>query len=261
MKEKIALLLAMVVAVSMMASLTGCKKTAEESEPTASEPATQAPTETEPSETTEPTEDYKNDISYYPFPLLNMTYEEIINKYPDAVVEGAPQGTVRLTCEQLPGVTVIFGLHKEYDKIENPVPMDLLPRCIEVTGKIYPELQVGMKYKEINFDNIPNHEMQIYMYQEITNFILREIISLEEYTLFLYIGSDLPDEKLIEPEWGAVLPWEIVEKYLGYNISQDEAWEQKLMLQTKDIANWLKNGHMDEIADFVITSIEIYRNN
>ncbi|MCI8589233.1 MAG: hypothetical protein HFE77_00735 [Clostridiales bacterium] len=256
MKQKIALLLTLVLAVSMM-SLIGCKKTGEEIEPSTSEP-TQAPTE--PSETTppatDPTEDYKNDIAYYPFPLLNMTYEEIMKKYPDAVVEGGIQGTAILTCAQIPGIEVIFSLGKEYDEIENPILWDLLPCNIEVTENVYPGVQVGMKHGEIDFDALPNHELNVGSYQDLNSFIIYEKIQVDNYIMYVNMGSS---GKMV------TMPWEIVEKYLGYKISHQELFEQAIkdkskVIQPEDIQNWLQNGHMNEIADLEITSIEIYRN-
>ena len=250
MTKRKALLLALLMAVSMMISFVGCKKTQDESEL-----PTQGPTETEPSETTppatEPTEDYKNDIVYYPFPLLDMTYEEIMNKYPDAVVEGGPQGTVRLTCDKLPEITVIFCFDSDnaFDKIENPLPSDLKPNKIETTGQIYPGIQVGMKYGEINFNDIPNHEFRVFTPQSVLCFKIYEVVLIESYTINVYIGEDLP--------------WEIVEKYLGYDISQQEVFNQVInggeIIQPEDILNWLQDGHMEEIADIEISSIEIRR--
>ena len=182
MKRKIALLLAVVMAVGTIANLTACKKTDEGSDPSATEPSdllTQAPTETTPSDA-ESNEDYKNDIAYYPFPLLDMTYEEIMNKYPDAVIKGGPQGTVELTCEELPGITVIFWLNSEnaYDKIENPVPSDLKPHNVESAGKVYPEIYVGKKYSEIDFEKIPHHELIVGNGQDIVTFIIYEKIKV-----------------------------------------------------------------------------------
>ncbi|MCI8589232.1 MAG: hypothetical protein HFE77_00730 [Clostridiales bacterium] len=251
MKQKIALLLTLVLAVSMM-SLIGCKKTGEETEPSTSEPTQES---TEPGETTppatDPTEDYKNDIAYYPFPLLNMTVGEIEQKYGKVIYEGPSQGTAECSLEGYEDIWLVFDIHIDDDKLSDPnnkylITSDLIPECLHVWGNVYPGIKTGMKHGEFDFRSIENCQLNVYCGEELTAFKVYEDIQVENCKIRIRIGS--------------YLPWEIVEKYLGYNITQDEAFHNNLFIEPKDIQNWLEDGHMDEIADLEIASIEIYRN-
>ena len=117
--------------------------TSESTEPT--EPAPTEPVPTEPS---------KDDLSYYPYPLLDMTYGEIEemfgeltekNRYGEGYYPYIPQHKVSLTYGVVPG-----------EKIpEDKKPVSLIfDEPLE--QKIYPGLNIGMSANEIptdiNFD-------------------------------------------------------------------------------------------------------------
>ena len=256
MKRKIALLLAVVMAVGTIANLTACKKTDEGSDPSATEPSdllTQAPTETTPSET-EPNEDYKNDIVYYPFPLLDMTVGEIEQKYGKVNYEDTSQSWLVCSIDRYEDIDLYFDV--DITKLNNSnhaglITSDLIPHHLFVRGDVYPDIKRGMRYKYVDFKNMTNHELQVVSYQEVNTFQASELIQVEDCVISVQLES--------------YLPWEIVEKYLGYNISRQEAFEQaingNLTIQPEDILDWLQDGHMDEIEDLEISSIEIRKQN
>ncbi len=275
MKQRIALLLALILSVSMMANLTSCKRTGEEIEPSISEStepsdtATSAtqPTEpsdtvpptaepTEPSETTppasDPAEDYKNDLAYYPFPLLNMTVEEIEQKYGKVIFKDISVGWIVCSIEGYEDFYLLYDIDIDDDYrnetyIEQFITPDLVPERIYVWGNVYPGIKKGMKYGEIDFQNMPNREFRVDPFQDAVTFQAFEFIQVEYCTMSVQIGQNLP--------------WDIVEKYLGYEISADEAWNQRIVIEPEDLTNWLQNGHMDEIADIEISLIEINKLN
>ncbi len=267
MKQRIALLLALILSVGTMTNLTSCKKTGEEIEPSASEstgpsentpPATQP---TEPSETTppatDPAEDYKNDLAYYPFPLINMTVGEIEQKYGKVNYKDVSVGWTICSIEGYEDIDLLYDINIDDDQLNNKsyieqhITPDLVPKRIQVWGNVYPGIKKGMKYGEIDFQNVPNHEFRIDQFQDPVTFQVFEFIQVQDCTVRVEIGN--------------LLPWDIVEKYLGYEISEQDYYEQVMhgdgkVAKPEDLTNWLQNGHMDELADMEITFFHITKN-
>ena len=103
----------------MAMSMVGCQQGKTATEPSETDSVSEPTVQTEqgesvspePSETTppktEPTEDLTKDISYYPYPLLDMTVEQIEDKYGEILVQGTSFDQISCTVKGYDGFELL----------------------------------------------------------------------------------------------------------------------------------------------------------
>ncbi len=165
------------------------------------EPVTQ-PEQTEPA----PTEPPKDDLSYYPYPLLDMTYGEVAETFGDLTPHFGFAGGASPYISQLK-MSVDFGYYND-----EVIPDDVKPSSIfirETMEKdIYPGLNVGMSANEIP-DNIQFYDWGVSPYGEGANQYIA-IAEFDSYLIYLYFK----------------IPEEILEKYGDLIERSEEEQEQ-----------------------------------